>query len=74
MTSAFCIAVHSALKDTEQCPLAKGQCYWRHRDNGKCKYTAEDLTEAEFCQLVGAPLPSPRERDILLDKLRGALT
>lgn len=70
---AYCIAVEQKLS-SDNCPLAKGQCYWRHRDTGKCKYTADELSELEFCQLVGAPQPSANDRDCMLEKLRGALT
>ena len=68
-----CIAIDAALP-SDQCPLARGECYWRHRDTGKCKYTADELTEHEFAALVGAPLPSPHQREALLAKLREALT
>ncbi len=67
----FCIAVDKSL-DTEVCPLSKGACYWQHRETKACCYTELDLAVNEYCDLVGAPLPT-KDLDAFMDELRDAV-
>jgi len=69
---SFCIALEANI-DTDRCPLAKGKCYWQHRETHECRYTEADLTPAEFCTHVGLPMPTPEASDKFKTDLRALL-
>lgn len=70
--TTFCIALKEKLV-VATCPLAKGACLWQHRQTLKCRYTAEELSEAEFCARVGAPEVTEAERAAIMEQLKSAL-
>lgn len=67
----YCNAI-SANINTSVCPLAKGACYWQHRDSKECKYTEQELSVEEFCERVKAPVPT-ESTDAFRARLRATL-
>jgi hypothetical protein len=69
----FCIVVARPLI-TAFCPLADGQCMWKHRQFRTCTYDEEfassAFTSAEFAARTGLPVEDPD----ILDILRTTLT
>lgn len=53
-TGTFCGVVGKPLVVTI-CPLGEGQCMWRHRETGHCRFTNKSVTVQEFSKRVGLP-------------------
>lgn len=68
----FCVHTQTELV-ISTCPLRKGKCYWQHRETKTCKYTMEQLSVEDYCIRVGAVLPTEKEKEIILEKLKAEL-
>lgn len=69
---AFCIAIEEELV-VGTCPLRKGVCYWQHRTLKSCCYTAEELTEDQFIERVGAAEVDLAKRQNITDQIKNTL-
>lgn len=62
-TESVDCAIVGARLSVPKCPLRKGLCMWRHRENGSCMYKRDfegnPPSPVEFANLVGEVVPKP---------------
>lgn len=65
----YCVVIDRHL-DAKKCPLPDvNDCMWCNKFTGDCKYTAEDISVNEFCELVGVKIPTKERLNGLREEL-----
>lgn len=73
---ARCIVIEKELI-THSCPLPDGECTFKHRITGMCKYSkyTTSMTVAELAALVGVRnIPNAEQQAVIIDKLKNSIT